>query len=119
MPQLHLGTCHCGAVHFKVDADITSGVICDCSICIRKSAIMALIDHQSFSLISGEEDLSSYQFNSLQAIHYFCRHCGIYTHHKRRSGEGIAINSACLDGFHKDQLTEITYFEGSKLSLVK
>ena len=118
MLQPYQGRCHCGDVHFTVNAEITVGVICDCSLCIRKSAVMALIDTHAFSLTSGEAALSAYQFNSFQAKHYFCKRCGIYTHHKRRSGEGLAVNTACLDGFDKNDLSEIRYFKGSLLSVI-
>jgi len=119
MPKHYEGSCHCGAVQFRLEADIKIGVVCDCSICIRKSAIMALIDNDSFTLITGQDALSVYQFNSFQAIHYFCSHCGIYTHHKRRSGEGLAVNTGCLTSFDKTQLAEITHFSGASLSVVK
>ena len=35
----------------------------------------------------------------LSAEHYFCKVCGVYTHHKRRRyPDQISVNFACLDG---------------------
>ena len=39
-----------------------------------------------------------YQFNTNVAKHYFCKKCGIYTHHQRRSNPNeFAINVGCID----------------------
>ena len=32
------------------------------------------------------------------AEHFFCKHCGIYTHHNRRTDpNGMGVNLGCLD----------------------
>ena len=57
-----------------------------------------------------------YQFNTRTAKHYFCCHCGIYTHHQPRTRpDMIAVNVGCIDDVSARQL-EITFVEGSKLS---
>jgi hypothetical protein len=54
---------------------------------------------QTFALESGEADLGCYQFNTMTAKHYFCRHCGIYTHHHPRSNPALTrVNAGCLEG---------------------
>ena len=51
-----------------------------------------------YQLIKGEEYLTSYKFNTMIAEHFFCKICGIYTHHNRRSDpNGAAINIGCID----------------------
>jgi len=94
------GHCHCGAVTFSVttDTDITAGVRCNCSLCRRKAAVMVLVDHAQFTLTGGQENLSEYQWNTKMAHHYFCRTCGIYTHHQPRTAQDkIGFNAACID----------------------
>jgi hypothetical protein len=56
-------------------------------------------EHKShFTLLAGEEYLLSYQWNKGIAKHFFCKNCGVYTHHKRRRDPNqICINFACLD----------------------
>ncbi len=59
---------------------------------------MKSIHQNSFSLIEGEDHLSSYKWNKHIAEHFFCRACGVYTHHKRRRyPDQISVNFACLD----------------------
>lgn len=94
------GTCHCGAVKISVpaDMDFTSARRCDCSFCRRRWAPSAGIAEDQFRVEKGADMLSLYQFNTLAAEHYFCRKCGIYTHHRRRSDPLIfGINVTCFD----------------------
>jgi len=90
--------CHCGAVELKVDTDLENIKQCNCSICIRKNAKMNLISKDSIKIVKGEENLSTYKFNTMQAEHFFCKTCGIYTHHNRRTDpNGVGINIGCID----------------------
>lgn len=118
MAKYH-GSCHCGAVNFEVDAELNKGVVCDCTICKRKGAVMVLISKDQFSVTSGADHLSSYQFNTNIANHFFCKICGIYTHHRRRRDDGFGVNTGCLDRFSIDDLDEVVSFKGSELSVVE
>jgi len=90
--------CHCGSVELEVNTDLENIKQCNCSICKRKNAKMNLIPKESIKITKGEDNLSSYQFNTMIAEHFFCKTCGIYTHHKRRNDpNGIGINIGCID----------------------
>lgn len=92
------GSCHCGKVTFEVDADLEMTARCNCSLCRRKGAIMSMVEADAFRLLSGDEELVLYQYHTRVAKHYFCRHCGIYTHHNpRRFPEKYGFNLGCLD----------------------
>ena len=66
---------------------------------------MAAVEAEDFSLLSGEVSLSLYQFNTNTAKHYFCKTCGIYTHHRPRTNPSIyRVNIACLEGVDVDSL---------------
>lgn len=98
MNTVYEGNCHCGRIKFTAEVNIESALRCNCSICIRKNAVMLLAENNSFTLIKGENSLSKYQFNTEIAKHYFCKNCGIYTHHKPRSNPNIIrINAGCID----------------------
>ena len=57
-----------------------------------------IIDGSNFRLISDEEALSCYTFNTGVAKHYFCKHCGIKSFYVPRSHpDGISINARCID----------------------
>ena len=90
--------CHCGSVEIEVETDLENIKQCNCSICIRKNAKMNLISKDSIKIVKGEENLTTYQFNTMKAEHFFCKTCGIYTHHNRRTDpNGVAINIGCID----------------------
>ncbi|WP_159660891.1 GFA family protein [Alcanivorax xiamenensis] len=93
------GSCHCQSVVFEVRCSLDMAYMCDCSICSRKGAGMVYAEQADFKLLRGEHSLGCYQFNTKVAEHYFCRTCGIYTHHKPRTLPGkYGINTGCLQG---------------------
>ena len=94
------GSCHCGAVRFRVDSAITELTTCDCSICVKRNAVMAKVPEQSLAVLDGEEMLTLYEWNTRRAKHYFCRRCGIYVFHRKRAAPGhFGVNVFCLEGF--------------------
>src|ERR1700754_2146242 len=100
MPPYH-GSCHCGAVQFTVESEITDPYTCDCSLCRRRSATMASVHESKLKITEGEDKLSLYQWNARIAKHYFCAVCGIYPFHKKRSmPDHYGVNLACLEDFH-------------------
>ena len=116
MMETKTGTCHCGAVEFEVDlADGLSPLRrCNCSFCKRKGAIMASVPIERLRVTKGKDYLSLYQWHTHTAKHYFCKKCGIYTHHKRRSvPTEYGFNVACLEGVDPFQLTDIALGNGA------
>ncbi|QQA43346.1 GFA family protein [Pelagovum pacificum] len=99
MPRYH-GSCHCGAVRFAVDGEITELTRCDCSLCRRKNALMGAVPEAAFEMLSDWETVALYQWNTKVARHYFCKTCGIYTFHRKRSApDHYGFNVECLDDF--------------------
>jgi hypothetical protein len=95
----HKGGCHCGRVRFEVDApaDIEADR-CNCSICRMTGHLHMIVPKRDFRLLSGDEELITYRFNSGVARHYFCRHCGVKSYYVPRSHPtGISVNVNCLD----------------------
>ena len=63
--------------------------------------------------LQGEDALTSYRFNTGSAQHFFCSHCGIYTHHQRRSDQSqCGVNVACLDVVSPFDFPEMPVVEG-------
>ena len=90
--------CHCNSVQLKIKTDLSIIKQCNCSICKRKNAKMNIIPKESIKSIQRKEYLSLYKFGTNIAKHYFCKKCGIYTHHYRKSDpNGIGINIGCID----------------------
>ena len=94
------GSCHCGRVRFRIETDFPELTTCDCSICLRKNALMVKVHESRFTLLSGEEHLRTYTFHTHTAQHYFCGTCGIYPFHRKRvTPDHYGINVHCLEGF--------------------
>lgn len=111
----HRASCHCGAV--VLELDLPNGIVdprrCDCSICRRKGAIVASVPLSGLKVIKGESSLKLYQFNTNTAKHYFCSHCGIYTHHQRRSSpDQYGYNVGCLEGVNPFELGPVPTNDG-------
>ncbi len=74
---------------------------------------MASVALDGVKVLKGEEALKLYQFNTNTAKHFFCSHCGIYTHHQRRSSPNeYGFNVACLEGVDPYLLGEIKAMDG-------
>ncbi|MCA8900716.1 MAG: GFA family protein [Hyphomonas sp.] len=100
------GSCHCGAVRFRIEADITDVYRCDCSLCAMKGALMTSVHEDCFTLLAGADRLSEFNWNTGVARHFFCSVCGIYPFHKKRAmPDHYGINVHCLDGFDASALT--------------
>ena len=113
---IHKLTCHCGAVELEIT--LPDGIVdarrCNCSICRRKGAIAGSIPLSGLKIISGEDKLVLYQFDSKEAEHYFCSICGIYTHHRRRSNpDQYGINLGCLEGVDPASIEDVTIYDGA------
>ena len=111
----HRLSCHCGRV--QIEVSLPRGIDevgrCDCSICRRKGAILAAVPLADLRVIEGEEHLETYQFHTGTAKHYFCSHCGIYTHHRSRvSPDKYDFNVGCLEGVNPLDLGEVQVFDG-------
>jgi len=95
----HRGGCHCGRVRFEVmaPAQIEVGE-CNCSMCGKTGYLHLTARKDQFKLVSGEDALTNYQFNTKTAKHFFCSHCGIKSFYVPRSHpDGYSIDARCLD----------------------
>lgn len=109
----HRATCHCGKVVLELDLPDGDPRRCDCSMCRRRGAIVASVPLSGLSVIQGEEALRLYQFNTRTAKHYFCAHCGIYTHHQRRSNPNeYGYNVGCLEGVNPFEIGPVPTSDG-------
>ena len=110
--QTYRGSCHCGRVTFELDAEIRRVTECNCSICRRKRALWHGATDATVRILSGEPDLTLYQFGTNTAKHYFCRHCGVTPFIRPRLDPSRwAVNVRCLDGVDSKALP-VAAFDG-------
>ncbi len=117
--QTFSGSCHCGAVTFEIDSELDKVAICKCSICQRRNAVMHRVAADRFRLLSGEDSLQLYQFNTGTAKHYFCKICGTYPFHRPRiAPEAYTVNVFCLDGVDRQVVAglEVVEIDGRSFS---
>jgi hypothetical protein len=103
----YTGGCHCGSVRFEVTADLTQATACNCSICSKAGWLLGFAPADAFSLKSGADALSDYQFGKKHIHHVFCRTCGIrsFSHGAGPGGkEMFAFNVRCLDSMDAEGL---------------
>lgn len=94
------GGCHCGAVRFEAQVDISSGTECNCSYCSKAAPLLAFTGTDDFRLIAGAEAMTDYRFNKHAIAHLFCSTCGISAFGKARAPDGremVAVNLRCVD----------------------
>jgi hypothetical protein len=114
-PSKYTGSCHCGAVRYTVEADLSEPVMdCNCSMCGRTGTLLSFVPIDKFTLEQGSDSLTDYQFNKHRIHHLFCKVCGIKSF-ARGTGPGgkemAAVNVRCLAGVDPSKL-EVKHFDG-------
>jgi hypothetical protein len=124
--QSYDGSCHCGAVRFRVTADIDHLRICDCSICRKRGAFIHRVADNDLQMLTPLDGMTLYEWGSRTAKDYFCPICGILpfrrpslpTQQEQMSGvrpfEGWAVNTRCLEGFDPGTVKKIA-IHGSRV----
>ena len=65
-------------------------------------------------LKTGHSTLQLYEWNKKIAKHFFCKVCGVYTHHvRRRDPSQISINIMCVDDILIPSETKISLIDGA------
>lgn len=112
----HCGSCHCGRVRFEVDAPAVIDVLdCNCSICRMTGYLHLIVPAPRFRLLSGDDALTEYSFNTGTAKHRFCRYCGIKGFYIPRSNpDGISVNARCLEPGTVASMRVIPFDDGNR-----
>lgn len=110
--MIYQGSCHCRTITFEIEApEYIEAEQCNCSICSKSGFIHLILPLSKFKLLSGNDAISIYTFNTGLAKHTFCKYCGIKPFYTPRSNpDGIDVNVNCL-GIKPDQV-KIICFDG-------
>jgi hypothetical protein len=69
--------------------------------------VLAFTSQESFHLLSGQDNLTEYLFNSKAIQHLFCKTCGVESFAYGKMPDGsptVAINVNCLSGVSSREL---------------
>lgn len=107
------GSCHCDAVKFEFESEeIKEALQCNCSICIRKNAIMSKQSYakEDFKILKGVDNLRAYQWGDCDVNHLFCKTCGIYPFHDNSyEPDKYRVNLGCVENLEPRSLNIIQY----------
>ena len=101
MKQQIFGGCHCGAVRFSCNLDVSAHTSrCNCSVCSKSRYWFAPVKAEDFTLLAGANALADYQFGAHAIHHRFCRTCGVKTFgeaHDPSFGGPFFVAVGCLE----------------------
>lgn len=108
MMKTYTGTCHCKAVQFEVDLDLSEGTTrCNCSICVKTRNWSRIIKPHQLRVLRGEDAQSAYAPGPHMQQH-FCRTCGVRTFARgdvpEIGGAFVSVQVAALDDASPDEL---------------
>lgn len=113
----YTGGCHCEAVRYEVEVDLSSTMVCNCSHCSKRGFVLAFVPGENFTLIRGGDNLTEYRFNTKKLEHLFCKTCGVESFARGTDREGkptVMVNVRCLDDVDLAELHP-TEFDGKSL----
>ena len=125
MKKTHRGSCHCGAVRFECELDLSASTTrCNCTICSKSRYWMTLVKVSEFRLLQGADVLTEYQYTAPSRpapfLHFtFCSRCGIRPFTRggvlpQLGSAFYAVNVACLDDVPQHELarTPVHFVDG-------
>ncbi|WP_428409734.1 GFA family protein [Hyphococcus sp.] len=107
MSSAKTGRCHCGKVTWE--AELPDEIVadeCNCSMCDTVGFLHVIVPRSKFRLLTGDENLTEYRFNTGTARHWFCKTCGVKSFYIPRSNpDGYSLNLRCMD---RSQFSKVT-----------
>ena len=110
--QTYSGSCNCGKVRFEIGLDLEGGTFkCNCTICWKVRFWGAVVNPDTFRLLSGEKDLTVY---GDRRRHYFCKYCGVKIFGRGADGVRMVISVASLDNLDVEAIVRapVRYVDG-------
>jgi hypothetical protein len=112
----YAGGCHCGAVRFEADFDLSGGVSrCNSTWCTKRSGTGVIVRPTGFRLLTDEKKLGGYAWGGRTATSFFCPTCGVHVFGRgnlpQLGGEYVSVNVNCIDDIDPATL-KLVYWDG-------
>ena len=112
----YIGSCHCGAVRFEVQLEANARISrCNCTICARTAMTGTIVKPSAFTLLSGQSDLSRYEWGAKISQRLFCKTCGVLCfargHLAQLGGDYVSVNLNCVDEIELSDV-DVVYWDG-------
>lgn len=113
-----VGSCHCSAIEFTaVTREQLSVLDCNCSVCSQRGYLHFSIPKEHVQWTKGQDNTSSYAWNTGVAQHTFCQTCGVQAIYSPRSNpDHYSINIRCVRPETLPPLVPIVQLNGKKFS---
>lgn len=113
--RTYLGRCHCGAVRYEVDVDLSEGTgRCNCTFCTKSGWWGVNVKPNAFRLLSGADNLTEYSRHE-HVRKPFCKTCGMrafgWGNIPAIGGEHYFVNLNCLEDVDLDGV-KVTHLNG-------
>jgi hypothetical protein len=111
----HEGGCHCGAVRWRAETEISQAISCNCSICRKRGSLLHFVPEGDFTLQTGQERLTDYTWHAIH--HLFCDTCGILSFGRGTAPDGtkmVALNVRCIEALDLGGL-KVVEIDGASL----
>jgi len=120
MKKTYHGACHCGAIRYDADIDLSAGTTrCNCTYCRKLRNWGAAADAATFHVTAGEDQLRRYEGRGDGTnYHAFCGRCGIRLFARGNiaelGGEFVSIAISTLEDVAEAELiaSPITWCDG-------
>jgi hypothetical protein len=117
------GGCHCGATRFEVTEVPETVTRCTCSICSKRGTLWAYYTPAQFSLLTPQENMTEYRWQTKTVSLGFCPTCGCSTINETPTWiDGkpdfdnpiVAVNARLFDDFDLDAVP-VVVIDGKNL----
>jgi hypothetical protein len=98
---MYQGSCLCESIRYEIDSDLKSIVNCHCKFCSKAHgaafATLLFAPATNFHLTAGEESLSKFHIENLNADRFFCSRCGARLYNELPAMGMVSIVVATLN----------------------
>lgn len=119
MLKTYKGSCHCGAIQYEADIDLSQGTgRCNCTFCLKARAWGTFVKPESFRRDPASDPGVPYHKHSQAPVKYHCARCGVRTHATGNAdymgGPFVCVFVATLDDASPEELLSgpIRYSDG-------